>query len=193
MLNSVQSLSRVQLFVTLWTTPCQASLSIINSQSLLKLMSIESVMPFSHLTPCHPLLLLPSIFPSIKVFSNEHQSSDGFLFPSFSIVLINSGSFDFSYLKKRIYWDFNLNCFESIHQIGKNWNLNNIESSYPWTWSISPFTYIFFDLLQSELWFSSYSFCAHSDTIKLMFHILCAHMNGSVYFYFRFHLLMSGI
>ena len=95
--------------------------------------------------------------------------------------------------KKRIYWDFILNCFESIHQIGKNWNLNNIESSYAWTWNTSPFTYIFFDLLQSELCFSSYSFCAHSDTIKLVFHILCAHINGAPYFYFRFHLIMSGI
>ena len=71
--NSVQSLSsvRVQLFATPWTAACQASLSIINSQSLLKLMSIESVMPFNHLILCHPLLLLPSIFPRIRVFSNE--------------------------------------------------------------------------------------------------------------------------
>ena len=70
----------------------------------------------------------------------------GFPHP-FSIVLINFGSFDLQYLKKRIYWDFNLNRFESIHQLGKNWHLNNIESSYPWIWNISPFTYIFFDLL----------------------------------------------
>ena len=70
-ISSVQSLSHVQLFATPWTAPCQASLSIINSQSLLKLMSIESVMPSSHLILCHPLLLLPSIFPSIQVFSNE--------------------------------------------------------------------------------------------------------------------------
>ena len=68
---SVQSLSHVRLFVTPWTEACQASLSITNSQSLLKLMSIKSVMPFSHLILCHPLLLLPSIFPSIRVFSNE--------------------------------------------------------------------------------------------------------------------------
>ena len=57
--------------VTPWTATCQASLSITNSQSSLKLMSIESVMPPSHLILCHPLLLLPSIFPSIRVFSNE--------------------------------------------------------------------------------------------------------------------------
>ena len=66
--SSVQSLSRVQLFATPWTEARQASLSIINSQSLLKLMSIESVMPSNHLILCRPLLLLLSIFPSIRVF-----------------------------------------------------------------------------------------------------------------------------
>ena len=69
--NSVQSLSRVQLFATPWTAARQASLSITNFQSLLKLASIESVMPSNHLILCHPLLLLPSIFPSIRIFSNE--------------------------------------------------------------------------------------------------------------------------
>ena len=69
-LSSVQSLSPVRLFVTPWTAAHQASLSITNSQSLLKLMSIESVMPSNYLILCHPLLLLPSIFPSIRVFSN---------------------------------------------------------------------------------------------------------------------------
>ena len=69
--SSVQLLSRVQLFVTPWTAACQASLSIINIQSLLKLMSIESVMPPNHLILCRPLLLPPSIIPSIRVFSNE--------------------------------------------------------------------------------------------------------------------------
>ena len=67
--SSVQSLSRVQFFGTPWTAAHQASVSITNSRSLLKLMSIELVMPFSHLILCHPLLLLPSIFPSIRVFS----------------------------------------------------------------------------------------------------------------------------
>ena len=66
--QSVHSLSRFQLFST---PSCQASLSITNSWSLLKLMSIESVMPSNHFILCHPLLLLPSIFPSIRVFSNE--------------------------------------------------------------------------------------------------------------------------
>ena len=69
--SSVQPLSHVQLFVTTWTAACQASLSTINSQSLLKLMTTESVMPSNHLILCHSLLLLPSIFPSIRVFSNE--------------------------------------------------------------------------------------------------------------------------
>ena len=67
----VQSLSCVQLFATPWTAACQASLSIPNARSLLKLMSIESVMPSNHLILCHPLLLPPSMFPSIRVFSNE--------------------------------------------------------------------------------------------------------------------------
>ena len=71
MSHSVQLLSCVQLFATSWTAARQASLSITNSQSLLKLMSFESVMPSKYLILYHPLLLLPSIFPSIRVFSNE--------------------------------------------------------------------------------------------------------------------------
>ena len=71
LLSSVQSLSCVQFFATPWTAACQASLSITNSQSLLKFMSIESVMPSNHLILCCPLLLLPSTFPSIRVFFNE--------------------------------------------------------------------------------------------------------------------------
>ena len=70
-LSSVQSLSHVWLFVTPWTAACQASLSITNSWSSLKLMAIELVMPSNHLILCHPLLLPPSIFSSIRVFSNE--------------------------------------------------------------------------------------------------------------------------
>ena len=69
--SSVQLLSRVQLSATTWTAVCQASLSITNSQSSLKLMSIESVVPSNYLILCHPLLLLPSVFPIIRVFSNE--------------------------------------------------------------------------------------------------------------------------
>ena len=70
-LSSVQSLSRVQLFATPWTTAGQTSLFITNFWNLLKLVSIELVMPSNHLILCHPLLLLSSIFSSIRVFSNE--------------------------------------------------------------------------------------------------------------------------
>ena len=69
--SSFQSLSRVQLFATPWTAACQASLSITNTQTLLRLKSIESVIPSNHLILYHPLLLPPSIFPSIRVFSND--------------------------------------------------------------------------------------------------------------------------
>ena len=71
LISSVQSLSRVLLFATPWIVARQASLSITNSWSSLKLMSIELVMPSNHLILCHSLLLLPSILPSIRVFSNE--------------------------------------------------------------------------------------------------------------------------
>ena len=71
LISSVQLLSRVQLFLTQWTAVGQSSLSIANSRSLLKLMSIGSVMPSNHLILCCPLLLLPSIFPSFRDFSNE--------------------------------------------------------------------------------------------------------------------------
>ena len=70
-ISSVQSLSHVQLFATPWTAECQASLSFTNSRNLLKPMSIKSVMPSNHLIFCRPLLLPPSIFPNIRVFSNE--------------------------------------------------------------------------------------------------------------------------
>ena len=70
-ISSVQSLSCLLLFVIPWTAECQASLSITNSRSLLKLMPIEFMMPSNHLILCHPFLLLSSIFPSIRVLSNE--------------------------------------------------------------------------------------------------------------------------
>ena len=77
--SSLQLLSHVQLFATSWTAARQASLSFTNSQSLLKLMSIESVMPSNHLVLCHPLFLLPSIFPTIRAFFLISQlfASDG--------------------------------------------------------------------------------------------------------------------
>ena len=93
-ISSVQSLSHVWLFEIPWTTACQASLSITNSQSLLKLMSIEPVMPPNHLIPCHPLLP-SSIFPSIRVFSNEsilHMRWPKYWSFSFSISLSNEYS-----------------------------------------------------------------------------------------------------
>ena len=75
--SSVQSLSHILLFVTPWTAACQASLSIINSWSLLKLMSIESVTPSNHLMLCLPILLPHSIFPRIRVFANESVLTSG--------------------------------------------------------------------------------------------------------------------
>ena len=90
--SSVQPLSRVRLFATPWITACQASLSITNSWSLLKLMSIESVMPSSHLILCHPLLLLPPIPPGIRVFTNEsalHMKWPKYWSFSFCISLSN--------------------------------------------------------------------------------------------------------
>ena len=90
--RSVQSLSRVQLFVTPWIAARQASLSINNSQSLFKPMSIKSVMPSSHLILCRPLLLLPPSFPSIRVSSNEstlHMRWPKYWSFSFSISLSN--------------------------------------------------------------------------------------------------------
>ena len=87
--SSVQSLSRVQLFVTPWTAARQASLSISNSRSSLRLMSIESVIPSSHLILCRPLLLLPPIPPSIRVFSSEstlHMRWPKYWIFSFSII-----------------------------------------------------------------------------------------------------------
>ena len=103
---AIQLLNCVWLFVTTWTAACQASLSITNSWSLLKLMSIESVMHSNHLTLCRPLLLLPSIFPSIRVFSNE------------SALLIRwpkYWSFSFSISPSNEYLgliSFRMNCFD---------------------------------------------------------------------------------
>ena len=93
--SSVQSLSRVQLFATPWITARQTSLSIINSRRLLKLTSTELLMPSNHLILCHPLLLLPSIFPSIRLFSNEsvfHIRWPKYWSSSFNISLSNEYS-----------------------------------------------------------------------------------------------------
>ena len=93
--SSVQSVSRARLFATPWITACQASLSITNSRSLLKLMSIELVVPCNHLVLCRPLLLLPSTFPWIRVFSNEsvlHIKWPKYCSFSFSIIPSNEYS-----------------------------------------------------------------------------------------------------
>ena len=102
--SSVQSLSHVQLFVTPWTAARQASLSITNFRSLLKLMSIELVMPPNHLILCHPLLLLPSFFPSIRVSSSE--SALRIRWPKYwRFCFSNSPSNDYSGLISfKIYW-----------------------------------------------------------------------------------------
>ena len=102
--SSVQSLSPVRLFATPWTAACQTSLSITNSQSLLKLMPIESVMPCSHLILCLPLFLLPPIPPSIRVFSNEstvHMRWSKYWIFSFSISPSNEHSGLISF---RMHW-----------------------------------------------------------------------------------------
>ena len=102
--SSAQSLSHVQLISTPWTAAGQSSLSITNSQSLLKLMSIQSVMPSNHLILGRPLLLLPSIFPSIRVFSNEsvlHIRWPKYCSFSFSIIPLNEHSGLISF---RMYW-----------------------------------------------------------------------------------------
>ena len=88
--SSVQSLSHVWLFGTPWIAACQASLSITNSWSPIKLMSIESVMPSNHLVFCCPLLLLPSIFPSVTVFPNE--SAFRIRWPKICVILFITGN-----------------------------------------------------------------------------------------------------
>ena len=104
LLNKFSSLSRVQLFVTPWTATRQASLSIINSSSLLKLMSIKSVMPSNHLIICRPLLLLPSTFPSIRVFSNESVLRIRWpKYWSFSFSISSSNEYS-GLISFRIYW-----------------------------------------------------------------------------------------
>ena len=106
--SSVQLLSRVRLFATPWTTSRQASLSITNSRSLFRLMSIESMMPSNHLILGRPLLLLPSIFPSIRVFSNESALRIGGP-KDWSLSLNISPSNEHSgpiSIKKKNLWDF---------------------------------------------------------------------------------------
>ena len=134
----VQSLSCVQLFVTPWTATNQASLSFTLSWSLLKLMSIESVMPSSHLILCHPLLLLPPIPPSIRIFSNE--SALHIMWPqywSFSFSISPSNEYS-GLISFRIDW------FDAFAVQGTlksllphhNWKASNLWHS-PYSWSNS--------------------------------------------------------
>ena len=123
--SSVQSLSRVWLFATPWTAARQAPLSITNSRSLLRLMSIESVMPSNHLILCHSLLLPPSIFPSIRVFSNEsalhmrwssHCEVCLFTFVIMSFDIQKVFNFDevqliFSFIACTLFFFFGILCF----------------------------------------------------------------------------------
>ena len=107
--SSVQSFSRVQLFVTPWTAAPQASLSFTIFQSLLKVMFIESMIPSNHLILCHPLLLLPSIFPSIRVFSNEsvlHIMWPKYWRFSFSISSSNDCSFSRNCISNFLFFSF---------------------------------------------------------------------------------------
>ena len=102
--SSVQSLSCIQLCATPWTAAHQTSPSITNSRSLLKFMSIELVMPSNHLILCHPLLLLPSIFPSIRVFSNESVLRIRWpKYQSFSFSISPSNEYS-GLISFRIYW-----------------------------------------------------------------------------------------
>ena len=110
--SSVQSLSHVWLFATPWTTVCQASLSITNSQSLLKLMSIDLVMPSNHLILCRPFLLLSSVNPSIRVFSNE------------SVLRIRWPKY-WSFSFRKFYFTFPLNAFLIWKDFGLTVSLHN--------------------------------------------------------------------
>jgi len=103
MFHSVQSLSPVRLFATPWTATRQSSLSITNSRSLLKLMSIASVMPSNHLILCHPLLLPPSIFPSIRVFSSQFFAPGSQTIGSFSFSISPSNEYS-GLISFRIDW-----------------------------------------------------------------------------------------
>ena len=123
MVGSAQSLNHVWLFVTPWTAARQASLSITKSQSLLKLMSIEMVMPSNRLILCHPLLLLPSIFPRVRVFSKE------------SVLCIRwpkCWSFSFSISPSSEYWgliSFGIDWFDILAVQGTLMSLLQLHSS----------------------------------------------------------------
>ena len=126
--SSVQSLSPVWLFVTPWTTVHQASLSITNSQSLFKLMSIESVMPSNYLILCRPLLLLPLIFPSIRVFKLVSSSHHVAKYWSFSISISPSNEYS-GLLSFRMNWLDLLAVQGTLKSLLQHHSLKSINSS----------------------------------------------------------------
>ena len=137
--SSIQLLSHVRLFAIPWTEACQASLSITKSQSLLELMSIESVMPSNHLILCRPLLLLPSIFPSIRVFSNE--SALRIRWPkywSFSFSISPSNEYS-GLISFRIDWFDLLSVQGTLRSLLQHHSLKVlILGTQPYLWSNSP-------------------------------------------------------
>ena len=136
--QSIQSLIHVQLFVTPWTAAHQASLSITNSQSLLKLISIVSMMPSNHLILCHPLLLLPSIFLSIRIFSSE--SALGIKWPKY-------WSFSFSISPSNGYSElisFRMDCKKCLVHLFCNKVIDMIEFNLPSCLLLSMFSLVFF-------------------------------------------------
>ena len=134
--SSVQSLSCVLLFATPWTSACQASLSITNSPSLPKPMSIESVMPSNYLILCHPLLLLPSIFPSIRVFSNELALRNSW--PKYWSFRISPSNEYSGLISFRIDW-FDLLAVQGLSRVFSNTTVQKHQffSAQPSLWSSS--------------------------------------------------------
>ena len=121
MLQVVESLSLVRLFVTPWTSAYQASLSFTTSQSSLKLMSIGSVMPSNHLILCRPVLLLPSIFPSIRVFSNE--SALHIRWPQYSSFSISPSNEYSGFISFRLDWLYLLAVQGTLKRLLQHHNL----------------------------------------------------------------------
>ena len=131
-LSSVQSLSRVWLFVTPRTAACQASLSITNSWSLPKHMPIESVIPSNHLILCCPLLLLPSIFPSIRVFSNESVLSEVGHYNNshHTIKSVSKTEAWFSWVSMTMWWSYH---WSSKTRVLRYWNTKPRSIPRMWT------------------------------------------------------------
>ena len=132
----VQSLSHVQLFATPWSAACQASLTITNSRSLLKLISTEFVMPSTHLMLCHPVLLLHSIFPSIRVFSNE--SALDIMWPKYWSFSISPSNEYLRLISFRI---------DSFHLLAVQWTIKSLLQHH-WSWKASILSHSAFFMVQ---------------------------------------------